>query len=458
MAASAGETTHPHTALAAERRALWRMVAPMVPSELIGVITPAAVLVLMGIMGGDALYVRSLFTPLAFLFFALQAGIGVSAQVAAAVAHGGGQPGAVAAGVASIARVGFPCVALVGLVAALCAQPLATLLSVEPAVRADFVAFVRWVSAAMVLLPGPALCVAALRGTGHPWLGGLVLVTTALFEIGLVYLLGLRWGLGSLSVPAAAAVGGVAGTVLGLILARRRSVWPAGAALTWRPEVTGLLVRIGLPVAMSFVLVFASNLGMLWVLSTFGPFVVSGFAAAITLQSVLVVPAVALGSGVAILMNQHLGAGQPQRLRALLRAGLELGAGGYALTALVCWSARDPLALVLTGDPAVAHETSRYLAVVSPTYALFGLVLLALTVLEQIGHGPLALVLNVVYFAGVVAVGGWLARRGSSPSALYDAVAVANLGGVTVVATLVALVRRMSRAGAAPAVAAITAP
>ncbi|RBL83729.1 MATE family efflux transporter, partial [Streptomyces cavourensis] len=50
----------------------------------------------------------------------------------------------------------------------------------------------------------------------------------------------------------------------------------------------------------------------------------------------------------------------------------------------------------MSGDAQIAAETARYLQTVGLSYLLMGLVLAALTVLEQVGGGPAALAMNAV--------------------------------------------------------------
>ncbi|MER5456867.1 MATE family efflux transporter [Micromonospora sp. NPDC002389] len=430
------------------RRQVLRQASPMVLGDLVGVLVPLVVVALMSRMGDDSLYIRSLFTPIMFVIIALHAGLAVPNQVASALS--GDDAESRIRALAGFARIGAVASVVVLLLLGLAAPGMARLFGVDAGAQSDFVWFVRWVCLAALLGLGSVLCGATLRGAGRPREGAAVLLAAAAVEIVGVAALGLPGGLGLglWSVPIAIAASGVVGSALGGYLLWRTGVWRPGTSLAWRPDLLGLLAGVGLPVFASYVAIFASNFALTWVVSAFGATVVSGFAVAYVVQSVVIVAGVAIGAATAIVANQYRGAGESHRMPGVLRAGLQVTAAFYVVCAVVVWTGRDWLARVTAADPAVAAEASRYLGIVAPTFVLMGLVLAALTVLEQVGGGPLAIALNVVYFGGIVAVGGYLARSAGGPEPLYWTIAIANLFGIAAVFATVLFVRR--RAGTAP--------
>jgi Na+-driven multidrug efflux pump len=427
-------------------RRILSLALPMMAAEIVGVLVPIGVMVLMGRMVGDeALYVRSLFVPMENLFIAVQAAFGITTQVVAALNRGEGRREDVMSTVASMARTWL----VVGLVTCVLffasAAALAGLLGVTDAARDDFMAFLRWMSLAHLTLLGPMLAAAALRGYGHARAGALVTLTSAGVELGGVALLGLGFGWGIAGVPVAVGAAGLVGTVLGLVMLRRTGLWRPGDSLAWQPGTFGHLGQVGVPVAATYVVIFGSTLALEWVLSPFGDKVISGFAGASVLQVLVIMPGIVLGSAIAIVMNEQRGAGRRTLFAGTLKGGLQIAVGLYTVVALAAWLGRDVLAHLITGNPEIAAETSAYLTVVGPTYLFMGLVLTSLTLLEQIGGGPLALTLNAGYFVGIVVVGGWFARSMGESAGLYRTIAAFNLGGLVAVAITILFVRRLSR-------------
>ncbi|WBB73956.1 MATE family efflux transporter [Micromonospora sp. WMMD1128] len=426
-----------------------RLAGTIALGETAGVLVPVMVIALMARISVEAMYVRSLYVPLALLFAALQVGFDVSNQVSASVSRGAGRPGDVLPVAASMARVGAAVWGTVSLALIVAAPWLATLLNVPDASVGDFVAFTRWACLANLIFFPTVLLSSSLRGYGRPGSAAAVVLTGATLEVGGVAVLGFGTDLGVYALPVAIAVGGVAALAVGLVQVYRCGLWTASGPLTWRPEAIGRLTGTGLPVTVSFVVMAVANAGLLWALSPFGPDVVSGYSAAGALQNLLIVPASALGSATAIVLNQSRGAGRPGDGPATLAAGLRLTAAVYAVLAAAIWLCREPLAAVLAGDPTVSAETGRFLAIVGLTYFGLGLNVMTLLLLEQVGGGLIALLLNVPYFGGMVVVGSALARTQQDPSALYWTIAVLNACGMFVVPLLTwRHVRRISRVDA----------
>ncbi|SDH16478.1 Na+-driven multidrug efflux pump [Sinosporangium album] len=426
-------------------RPVSRLALPMALAELVDVLALLAVIALLGRMGSEALYIRSLYHPVALIMLAVTAAFAISNQVAAAISRGQGRPEAVLPVTASMARIWIGTgVALCGAVA-VAAPGIAALLDVTPQVRGDFVSFLRWTSFAELSVIGSALGAAALRGFGRVGTATVVVVSVAAVRVGCVAALGLGTGIGIYSVPVASVLSGAVGLALAFVLLRRAGLWQTGQRLPWRGEAVGQLWQIGVPIAGTIGLVAAYNLAVLWILRDFSPLVVSGFSVAVNLQGLVFLPGTVLGTAIAIILNQERGAGQYGRLSRTLRSGLELTVATYLVLALGIWLAADPLAAALTGNPEIASVTSRYMETVGLTYAIQGPVLAALTLLEQIGRGKYALVLNTVYFGVIVLVGMLAVHLTSSAASLYYSIAVCNFLGVSVVVVTVREVRRMSR-------------
>ncbi|HVX44952.1 MAG TPA: MATE family efflux transporter [Mycobacteriales bacterium] len=429
------------------RRRITRLAGPMAIAELLGLIVPLGVIALMGHMGDDALYVRSLYMPLAFLFLAIQTAFDISNQVTTATNAGRGRHERGWASASTMAVL-WAATGLVVLIALLVAAPgLADLLHVQQHARGDFTSFLRWMALANITLLAPVLCASTLRGFGLPRRSMLVTLTAATVELGTVGGLGLAGGMGVDAVPIACALAGACGGTLGLVLLRRHGLWRPGERLVWCPDSLVTLRQVGLPVGASYLVMFGSNLALLWVLNPYGPTVISGYSIAGSLQSAIIMPGLVVGSATAIVMNHQRGAATHALLPRTLRCGLQLTLAAYLVIVVVVWFGRHGLAGLATDNSRVADVTAHYLAIVGLTYLLMGLVLTATTIMEQIGASLPALLLNVAYFGGVVVVGGILTRHLDDPDALYKTIAGFNLCGVLAVGIAVWAVRRAARAG-----------
>ncbi|MDL4774220.1 MATE family efflux transporter [Actinomadura xylanilytica] len=438
--------TDPGPAGAADRRLrrdVMRLAGPMTLAGTAGVLVPTVVLALVSRLGPDEMSVRALYTPLAFLFLAVQMAFDLSNQAGAAFHRGQGTDRNVPAHAVSLLRVWVGIGVVIGALLAVAAPALTDALQVEPEVRPQFEAFLRWMAAANLTLPGSVLAASCLRGTGRARAAASITLTNAVVEIAGVAVLGHGTGLGIMAVPVATALAGLSGTLLGLAHLRRAGLW--GRPLGWRPDALRRLLSVGLPVGVSYLVLFAMNLALLWVLSPFGRNIRDGFAVGVAVQSLVIIPAIALGSATAIIMNQHRGAGRLPWLDGTLRAGLRVTFVVYAALVPAVWLGRDVIGRLMAGDTQVAEEGVRYLGVVAPTYLVFGMVLVAVTAIEQVGGGLVALGLNTGYTVGIIGVGGLLARRLDDPGALYMTIALLNLAGLAGVVVAIRFVRGLSR-------------
>nr|WP_237419495.1 MATE family efflux transporter [Kitasatospora sp. SID7827] len=273
------------------------------------------------------------------------------------------------------------------------------------------------------------LCGAVLRATGATGRAALLTLVWVCLSIGGVAGLGNLGGLGLAALIWSLAVAALAQAGLGLALLHRRGLLTRHSAGRLRSGIGPLAVRVALPVGGSYLLLFAVNLAQLAVLAPYGPETVAGFTLGYTLQGVVIVPALAFGSAVAVLVNRHASAGREDLARGALRRGTELAVAGYGALAVLLWAAGDRLAL-LTGDPRTAAETARFMGEVGPTFSCTALTLVVFAVLEQTGRGPVTVVLNAVYFAVVLGLGAWLTARWHDPLGLYRVLAVGAVLGM----------------------------
>ncbi|WP_197093617.1 MATE family efflux transporter [Nonomuraea sp. SBT364] len=431
---------------------MWRTISGLaVPLFVAGSVNFAAqlgIIAILGRMGGEAIYVRSLYQPVSLIVLALSVGFAVCNQVAAAISKGAGRPRDVMSNAASLARVWLGLGAVLYLVLAVAAPSLTGLLQVDAAgLRDTFTSFLRWTSAAGLLVVGEELCASSLRGYGYVRQATVLVICTASVRIGLVAGLGLGAGIGIAAVPIAEATAGLTGLTMGLVLLRRTELWHPPAVRIWRRGVFTDLRRIGVPIALTFLVLSTYNLAVIGVLGNYGENAVAGFTVASTLQNVVLLPGMVLGTATAITINQQRGAGEWRRIRESMRGGIEVTVVTYVVIAALVWSLHDPLAWLIGGDAGVAEAAGSYLGAVALTYAVQGPVLASLAVMEETGGGFRAIVLNAIYFGLIVAVSAVAAHAVGSADGFYAAVAYCNLIGVTVPLIAMRHVRKLSRQG-----------
>jgi Na+-driven multidrug efflux pump len=437
------------------RKEITAVAVPVAFGAVVWVGGQSVVAALLGHLGGDALYVRGLLIPAGLLFIALQEALEVVTQVGAARCLGRDDPAALRGLFVRLNAVGLACCGVVAVVVASAAPAVASLLHVPSGATGDFVAVLRWNALVTVLGVPVNVTTALLRGGGRPRGAAALTFLVVCVQIAGVWLFGLRGGLGAFSLPWATGTAVLFGVSLGAALlwrsrllgAEHRAASP-GARTGPPVDVRALVLGIGLPIAATFVMLSLNNLVVEWILTPFGARTVAGYGAAVTVQSVAIVPALALGTATAVTANRRWSAGDASALRAAHRAGMRIAVGVYVVVAVLTLLVAGPLARAMASDAVVGAEVSAFLHIVGPSYLGLGVLLFQLTFLEQIGAGRLAATVNLCSFSVTLAVGGVAARALHAPHALYLVWAVANLLGVAVVTVLtLRRVGRVSRVG-----------
>jgi Na+-driven multidrug efflux pump len=407
-----------------------RVSAPMVASTGATIGAQLVVIGLIGRIGGAALYVRALYTPVAFLFLAVTTGLAVTLQVAVAQCRGRGAQTQIGSYLGGIARVGSLLYVLLGVALISSTGGLAAVLRMAPDRRGTFHEFLIAMAAAALAGMLGELCASVLRGLGRTGTAALVTALYVCCYLGTVIVGGLVLRGGLMTVALGAGLAGLAELCVGLTILTRDRVLGPRAFTAWRRGVPRLIAAIGLPVGSTFVVLCVVNLLLLRVVAPAGQQTVAGFSIGYMLQTAIIVPAVGLGSAVAVLMNQSVAAGFRPAARTAFRRGMFLAAGGYAAVTVLVVVAGGQLADLMSGSPAVAAQAREFVSVVGPAFGAMALTLTAMTVLEQVGYGALAAFLNAVYFTAILTIGWLRVEHTGHVSGLYATMAIAAVCGL----------------------------
>lgn len=432
------------------------LAAPIAFASAFALFAQWIIVVVIGRFGPEALYLRTLYLPLTFVFSAFHAGIDVSTQVAVARFKAADPSGrGLSVVVRGTAAAGFLVMAVFAVLLAALAVPLAQVLGAQPQAVEPFAGFVRFMCLAMVLEVPWLVLAGSLRGWGRAGAASVASMTVMVLQTVAVYVLGGPGGLGVTAVPWSVVVAAVLGLALTVILVRRNGL---PGLLTGRDvdgmqsfavalrSGFGVLRSIGVPIGGTFLLLCLFNSAQLRLLDRFGDAVVSGFGIGNATQTMVIVPAVGLGTAVAITINQGGGV-TTANVRGAIRRGLIIGASVYGPIGLLLWLGSGFIGRFAAGSAPVAAAASSYLRYVGPTLACVGLMLVLLTVLEQVGAGFTAMTFNAVYFALSVGCAAWVAAGFTDPTRFFATLAVANVAALLAAVPLVRhRIRRLTHA------------
>ncbi|MBW3535209.1 MAG: MATE family efflux transporter [Gemmatimonadetes bacterium] len=264
---------------------------------------------------------------------------------------------------------------------------------------------------------------------------------------------GLNWALiyGNLGMPPMGAVGsGWASTLSRWLMAIALLVaaWPVLGehVRSLRPEVLRRaplerMLRLGLPVGVQFALEYGAFAAIAVLMGWLGTVAMAGHQIAINLASLTFMVPLGVSQATAVLVGQAVGAEDPPEARRRAGAGLAVGGGFMALTALAFLTGPGLLARVYSTDPAVVGLAVTLIPIAGVFQVFDGLQVVASAVLRGVGDTRAPMVINVLGF--------WLLgmpvslllgfRMGAGPVGLWWGL-VAGLG--VVAAALLARIRQ----------------
>ena len=216
---------------------------------------------------------------------------------------------------------------------------------------------------------------AVFRAFGSGTVSALLMVLAAVINIALNPLLIFGWGpipgLGTEGAAISSAIGRGTAAMIGIIYALRCGYldFTVGLFDDLRNSL-GQLLRVSVPAALSNAINPAGMVFVTAAVATLGDAAVAGFGAATRVQSVALVPLLALSAGIGPVIGQNWGAGAKDRARTALRQSwlVCLGYGLLLGTSLFLFA--EPIALAIASGPEAAEFTRQYLALVG--WSLFG--------------------------------------------------------------------------------------
>lgn len=244
---------------------------------------------------------------------------------------------------------------------------------------------------------------------------------------------------GGLGLPAFGIVGAslatVAGWALGCALSfglLQLSQLPLDLRATLRAEWrsgTAAIGRVAAPAAFSNAINPLGLSILTSLLASEGPARVAGFGVGGRLETLAVVPMLALSGAIGAIVGQNWGARQTSRAqRALLYSTGFCVLYGIVI-ALVLIHGRQWFAGRFTDNAQVVSGASRYLAIAAWGYAGYGVLIVINGALNAIDRAPLALVLSAGRVFLIMVPFAWLMRPHLGPEAVYYAELACNLAG-----------------------------
>lgn len=296
----------------------------------------------------------------------------------------------------------------------------------------------------------------ALRGQGRTALALIPFAVLILGDVTATWIAVTRFDLGFTGVM----IGNAAGPLMALPLASlllRREIAGAkrGADSDFRKHVIGLTIGVAGPVFVSMFAGSASAAVIFPALAAVGQDTASGFLVIVRIRILFIIPAIAVGSAIAILINQMPERARASEKRGILAVGVVAVLAIYALATLGVYVMRDQIVdFVVPAQNVALHDTTTNMMVVLiATFFLVAAFTMIQVILEHLGLGVKVLLVTIVTEVSTIGLIFAVQARGYGLDGLLHLMnGVAVMSFVIIGAVFLSFLHKMGKAEGTDAV------
>jgi putative MATE family efflux protein len=285
-----------------------------------------------------------------------------------------------------------------------------------------------------------------VRGTGNMLVPALTMAIAGGLQLALcpVLVLGLagapRLGIAGAGVASVTAFGIGSALLVGFLASGQSLVTPTLRGFRPRAALFADILRVGAPGALNTVLTNMTIVVVTGLVGSYGTYALAGYGMAARLEYLLIPLVFGFGSALVTMVGTTVGAGRVAHAERVAWVGAALAAGITGAIGLIAAAAPSLWIGLFTTEPEVLAAGGRYLRIVGPCYAFFGLGLALYFASQGVGRLLWPLVAGALRLA-IAAGGGWLITRalGGGLDALFAVIALAL---VTFGSTVAIAIRR----------------
>ncbi|MGG0719326.1 MATE family efflux transporter [Robertmurraya massiliosenegalensis] len=211
-----------------------------------------------------------------------------------------------------------------------------------------------------------------------------------------IFISGLNLGIHGAAIATILAQG--IAFLYGLLIVLRKKLVPFSIPyLPTKTEVV-LILKLGIPSGLQMMVISAGVMAIMSVVNSFGTDVVAGFGAAQRIDSLIMLPASALGTAVNSMAGQNIGANQWERVKKIATYAVLYNFTMMLIIAgLVVFLARLGISLFISEKDAVQFGTE-YLQMIAFFYPFLGINFVLNGIVRASGAMFQVLVLNIISF------------------------------------------------------------
>ncbi|RSL29920.1 hypothetical protein D7Z54_28705 [Salibacterium salarium] len=406
---------------------------PLILASTVTMIVQLANITFMGNVSATDIYIRSLYTPFAFLTISFTEAFQISNQVIIARLKGDEQYESIRKNIINFVFLSLIFSVLLAAVVYVSAPFIASYYQIPADISDLFISFLRTMFLVNSLVILSMVLTSALRGYGHVNISVILNIIYALLNILLVYYFAFPLEQGVMSIVYSNLISSIITSLATIIvLYKNKILLFKRKYLKYYKRSILFLKNIGLPISLSYLIIFISNFFFNKIVAPFGSEAVSGFGVAYTIQTFVIVPAIAIGSSLGIIMNSNIGGGIKYFSRVFnsYKTGVKFTISFYFTLTISIYIFQQSIVETMLENQTSINYASDFITIVAPSYLLMGVVLMTITTLEQINKGVTALILNAVYFAVITSMGWYLTRLFNDLTYFYWTFFTVSLFGI----------------------------
>ncbi len=185
---------------------------------------------------------------------------------------------------------------------------------------------------------------------------------------------------------------------LGLLYTLRRKIIPFTLPALPKWKEVSLILKLGIPSGLQMTVIFAGITAIMTVVNSFGGAVVAGFGASQRIDSLITLPAMALGTAVNSMAGQNIGANRWDRVREIAIYGALFNFIIMLGIALLVFLLATPLTRLFIREEQAVTFGANYLKIIAFFYPFIGLNFILNGIVRGSGAMYQVLILNILSF------------------------------------------------------------
>ncbi|KIN73474.1 MATE family efflux transporter [Sulfitobacter guttiformis] len=240
-----------------------------------------------------------------------------------------------------------------------------------------------------------------------------IMILAAFFGIALNPIFIFGWG----PIPEMSTAGAAMSTLIGRVVAVVVALW-----IAWRRGLLGVcgnplkgavasarkILKVGIPASLSNAINPAGMALVTAAVATIGDDAVAGFGAAGRVQSILLVPLMALSSGIGPVVGQNWGAEKYDRARSATKGAFGFCLGYGAVVAVILFLLATPIAALLASGESDQEYAADYLRLVGLSMFGYGMVVVANAAMNARDKAVWSMSLSLGRIFAIYLPGAWI--------------------------------------------------